>query len=236
MKRIFRVAIIGFSFLIMGCTVKISDVAVKPTPQYKFCQEKGGLKIAIDPFFEKERLKEYFGADLVSHGILPLLIIVENHHLKAGYLLDKKFFSAALETVKEPETKEGTDPSVSVPKEADVAKWAGLATAEVGVVGPAVGAAAGVIVAPGPGLVLIPITLSLAIYATKIEGDILKINDNLSKKAFVDRTVFPGESHSGFIYFQLKNREGLQNISAIMIKAKQIPSEKELDFIFQINK
>jgi hypothetical protein len=66
------------------------------------------------------------------------------------------------------------------------------------------------------------------------ETEVQKINENLRRKAFVDRTVYPGESHFGFVYFPVTNRETLRDAEALTIKAKELSSDKELKFVFQI--
>jgi len=219
MKRIIKVMLIGFSLIIMGCSLAVSpDVAVKPVPQYKFYQEQEGLRIAVDPFYEKERLQNSFSGDLLSFGILPILIVIENHNPKSGYLLDRKFFSIAMEA-----SQQTSDKDLAVPmpqKEIDTLKYTGL-----GIVG-----VSSII---GPPIMLIP-GMAVMGYAAKKEIDIKEINENLSRKAFIDRTVYPGESHSGFVYFPVRDREASQNIAAVLVKAKDIPSDKELTFVFQI--
>ena len=203
-----------------GCTFKLPSVAIQPIQQYNFVQGQDGLKIALDPFFEEERLKEFFGYDLLSHGILPVLVVAENNNPKSGYLLEKKFFSAVMKVEKETDTKAAAEPAVP-PVPGELSTAVAITIGVTGIVAPVF------VIVPG-----LPVLFFLA----KQEDDIQKANENLKEKAFVDRTIFNGESHCGFVYFQVKDREAAQEISIISIKAKNITSDKELNFVFQINK
>lgn len=219
--------LIIFLPMMTGCAlpwVKISEVPIKPATQYKFCFEQEGLVIAVDPFFEEERLKTFFGTDLLKHGILPILVVTENHDPKSGYLLEKKAFSLAMKVQQQADTKEGIDPSL--PKSTRVNP---LQSGPVAVLGLATA-----VLAPGLVLLSLPVLVPVDMHAKKIEGDIRKINENLNNKGFVDRTIFPGESHSGFVYFQVQDTETVKNVSIMLIKAKGIVSDKELDFVLKI--
>lgn len=48
---------------------------------------KEGLTIGIHPIFDKQEAEHYFGSDLLLRGLLPVLVVVENHSKDASYLL-----------------------------------------------------------------------------------------------------------------------------------------------------
>jgi hypothetical protein len=39
---------------------------------------------------EEDRLKMYFGGDLLAFGILPVLVVAENEKADFGYLIEEK--------------------------------------------------------------------------------------------------------------------------------------------------
>lgn len=50
-------------------------------------ETKEGLTVGIQPLFDKQELDQYFGTDLVSRGLLPVLVVAENDSGDASYLL-----------------------------------------------------------------------------------------------------------------------------------------------------
>ena len=225
MKPNVMVLLVGCLSILSGCAgIRIPEMTVKPITEYRFSQEQEGLRIAVDPFLKEERLKTFFGADLLSHGILPLLIVAENLDPKSTYLIEQKSFSFAVKAEQQSDITEGMDhPSVSVPEGARTYET----TSSIFVTSTG-------IIAPGLTLIALPVLLPLDIHFKKIRADIRNINENLEKKAFVDRTISPGELASGFVYFQIKDRESAKKIAIIFMKAKGIPSDKDLNFVLQI--
>jgi hypothetical protein len=98
MKRTIQIMLVGFSLVMVGCSYTLApNVVVKPASQYKLCQEYEGLKVAVDPYLDKERTNDSFQFDLLSYGFLPVLIVIENHNPKSGFILNKKDFCIARE-------------------------------------------------------------------------------------------------------------------------------------------
>jgi hypothetical protein len=222
MERTNKIMLIAISLMIMGCSVKMSEVKIKPPLQYNLCQEQNGLKVAVDPFFEKERMENFFGTDMLSYGILPVLVVIENNHSNSGFLFQKTYFSIAIKG-ENSDTKSGTD--ATIPKNQkilDLEKNPELAVA-MGVIS---------VVAPGIVLSLTP----LMMYEDIKRINIMKKNYNMMMKAFIDKTIFPKESHSGFLYFQVKDQQVIRNVVAIIVKTKNTLTDEELRFVFQIVK
>ena len=64
----------------IGCAGSLPEVEVQHISKYKTFQNQNGVSIAIDPFFEEERLDKFFGTDVLSgDDILPVHIIIENN-------------------------------------------------------------------------------------------------------------------------------------------------------------
>lgn len=241
-KSMQRISLLIPILLVMiGCSVRIAQVETKPVSQYNLYQEQKGLKVALDPFFEKERTRDYFGIDLLSHGIVPVHVVIENNHPNSGFLFDRRNFSILMKG-ENTEIKTETDPTIpeyhkvlDLNSEEERNLWQGLSSTGfvTGIVGTGLLA---------PRIVMIPVmipTSAVAIvqlYDFKKEGDNIKINQNLIRKGFIDKTVFPKESHSGFLYFKVKDREAIKNVIAIIIKAKNTFTDEGLNFVFQIGK
>jgi hypothetical protein len=209
MKLTIQIFLVGFSLVIVGCSHTLApNVTVKPTSQYKLCQEQEGLKVAVDPYFEKERVNDSFQFDLLSYGVLPVLIVIENHHPKSGFLLNKKDFLVAKEDEYQANAKESVDPAVS--------RFSDPTAARVRAVGILLG------------------SFVLTSYALKRDIDVNKMNENMIKKVLIDRTIYPGETYSGFVYFNVGDERTIKEIRVILIRAKNISTDKEFDLIFQI--
>lgn len=214
-----------FLFLsLSGCATNktvIPDVPVSPAQQYKYFLDQEGLSIAIDPFFEEERIRLYFGGDLLSRGILPVLIIVENNDNKAVYLLERNSIQLQDSQQGVPDRAAyNREPAISYPVRP-------LNVFEI----------------LGNPLAFAHITLTVRALSgnpvmkpdvdNKVVLEANTLNENLKKNAFVDRTVFPNERHSGFVYFQIKGSDDLKNILAIVVKAKNIRFDKDLSFDYK---
>jgi hypothetical protein len=205
--------------MVNGCATYVPPAApVQPATQYKFTQEQQGLMVAIDPFMEEDRLKTYFGTDLLANGILPVLIVVNNHNPQSGYLVQAESFSLS---------KKGGTVTDSKGGEAQAPR-PNLDGAQAGV------AAGGVIAAAAIPLLMVPAVFAIIVMDKKM-ANATAINENLRKNAFVGRTVLPGESHSGFVYFKVGSRDEAKDLGTISSRVKELKSDKELLFVYQIS-
>ncbi len=77
--KIVLIPLILYSALI-GCAGSLPEVEVQHISKYKTFQNQNGISIAIDPFFEGNRLNKFFGTNVLSdYDILPVHIIIENN-------------------------------------------------------------------------------------------------------------------------------------------------------------
>ena len=76
-------------FLVSGCTVpvRIYDIDVKKPSSYSHSVSLSGLSLAADTFSEEDRLKRYFGENLLERGILPILVVIQNVSAADAYIL-----------------------------------------------------------------------------------------------------------------------------------------------------
>ena len=98
MKGLLKTLIVAsLSWLVVavtGCvTIESPDLAIQAVAQYRLHQVKDDLFVAVEQFRDKERILKYFGADLLSKGILPVLTVVENHNRNSSFILLKEQFS-----------------------------------------------------------------------------------------------------------------------------------------------
>jgi hypothetical protein len=218
LMKSFLIIALGLCFL-SSCAISAPpNLAVKPNQTFKFTKEEEGLTISIDPFFENERLRNYFGTNLLSYGILPVLVVAENHNPNTGFLLEKN--QVSLVNKKDITTGTQSSPPVVPPK---------------GGVLPEVVTS----VAFSPTILILPPAAIIPIimaggFVEKQKADIRIINDNLTKKEFVDKSLFPGELHSGFVYFQIKDKDMTTDIKQVLVKIKNMLSGKEIIFSYDI--
>ena len=76
---------------------------MKPPPQYKLTeflmhQESDGIKVSVEPFVDKKRIKKYFGTDLIAKGIFPFYVRIVNGLKDTSIYVDESTFSLVLET------------------------------------------------------------------------------------------------------------------------------------------
>jgi hypothetical protein len=208
-----------------GCADRVRTIPelgiLKPS-QYHYCQEEKGLRIALDPIMEEDRLKTYFGEDLLKLGIMPVLVVAENEGADSCYLIEEKRFAVK---IKEGYRFKGKDPYTKD----TLAHEKVLTLAKGRVLTP--GESVAVLTAM-PLIGVIP--LALLLDQRKAQMDYVYMN--IKNRSFVDRTVYPGETHSGFIYFRVPGREAVNQIDGINLTVKDLRSEKEQEFTFDFTK
>ena len=193
---------------VSGCSgVQISDVSIQQVPQYELNQNQKGLGVALDPFYEEDRLERYFGKNLLFHGILPILIVVRNHtdqpvlvqtdRISLLGVDDISIPQVAIDSARAPIARE------SIPKE----KALFLA-----------------------GVVFTPAML----LSDKELMDRDAILQNIRRKALVDRSLYPGELHHGFVYFYIKRRDALGNRARLELEIKNLSTDGMSRFDFTL--
>jgi hypothetical protein len=65
--------------MVAGCSSG-PPVSVQPIESYPFRQAQGGVKVAVDPLFTKERARTEFpgGEAFEEQGLLPIQVLIEN--------------------------------------------------------------------------------------------------------------------------------------------------------------
>ena len=197
-----------------GCsTIEMPEVAVKPVEQYSIFQEQNGLKIAIEPFFDRKIITAIFGYDMLSENILPVFMVIENSNEKANFILKKEDFRIGPSGI----LGNSIEPSKLVKEQLDAEQ------AAKNLVGIPVVATVGSAIL---GSLLIVESYSLI---HKIET----YKHNILRKELMEKNLYPGSSQSGFVYFKFKT---LDKETAILVQALNFQDTSTLTFKFLARK
>ena len=211
-------AITVFISTLSGCgsTLKMQQVTVhKGGDTFKCTLQKEGLRVSVDPYFEQNRLQAYFGCDLLSRGVLPVLLVIENVSAEDGYMLVKE----QTRLVYAPQHKDIKDiVGVGEPEGSQTTQQK-IQTFEALRVGTA-------IVAP----ILIFAMAPIALVAEREVLNEGKIARNLEDKMIMGKPVYPGDSLYGFLYFKLGSKEEITNISHLQVHLNNIRTRQTLVF------
>lgn len=221
MENVHKTRILSFvwsifliSSILVACSpVNIQKVTVQKASSYEFCASKAGLMVSADPFFEEERLKEFFGANLLSKGILPVLVVFENVKAHDGFVLLTDRANLVVEKL----VSEADTTSATYAKQVSEAHQALMAT---GLIGLTVGIA----------------TLPFVFVAEDAYKDAVDVAKNMETVKLVDKTVYPGGCHSGFLYFKLENKDDAGNIEIIQLNARNIRTNESITFTIRIKR
>ncbi len=205
--------------IITGCyPVQIQKVDVQNQSSYKYYASNYGLKISIDPYFEEDRLEKYFGIDLLSNGgILPVLVVLENVNAEDGFILVKEKSKLIMKpTETKVENTSDKEQKKDFPSYGNPEVFANLAllTSPIGL------------------LVFLPAGFAVE----KHNRDVTEISRNLNEKSLVEKTVYQGGSHNGFLYFKVNSKEDTANIEGVQINLKNIRTKENLTFTVNLIK
>lgn len=211
-------ALLSMTWLILltGCsTPNPSLFSAPPIAKYSLSKEANGLFVGIDPYFDKHRTELELGWELPEE-ILPIFVVVENRS-PTTHLLEKTQFT--LHSARS--NNEGLVPTQSP----------SLSPSPTEVTSRIIGAAGAVALAP---IVFIPALVTT--YKSTDERSYATYNFWLNE--FPDKTVFPGESVSGFVYLRLAESKaytaaGDKELHVVMKDTKTSPATT---FVFPISR
>lgn len=165
--------VLGVGLLATGCaTMEVTKLPTRNADTYAQHAEKDGVTVAVRPLTDEREIKDMFKVDLRAKGLLPILLVAENHSAASSFILAKDKVSVLDETTG----------LASSSRQTKVASDTG------GAVTATVGAAA--------------ISLPLVVAGLKLASDATVIQHNLADKELYSRTLGPGQKAQGFIYFQ----------------------------------
>lgn len=196
-------------FIMNGCsTMHLPDYQSQPFSQYQHSQVKDGLAVAIHPLTTKEENKKYFGTDLLSANILAVLVVAKNRSSSSSFILLKDRFSMGI----------GQSEKNSVSGRNKISSETG----------------GQVMAIAGATLISFP----LLFIGAKMISDASVIKHNFAVKELQKKTISPGETVEGFVYFPLPEKEDIPGQLAFHLKAQDLKSKgiKKFDYTYNFRK
>jgi hypothetical protein len=193
-----------------GCsTMQIPDYPKTSVTEIGNATTKKDLCIAVRAITDKNDLEHYFGTDLSELRVVPVYVVAENKNMSISFLLSKDRMA-----LKHREAKGSTN------------------RGEYTVTGDSTGGA----VATGAGaaaLVLAPVlALPLLFAGGKAISDATIVKQNMASKSLQTRTVSPGRSIDGFVYFTLPDPKTSLADWSVSLEVKELGSDLTHNFEF----
>jgi hypothetical protein len=216
--RLFCSGILIISFMsvqIMGCsTINLPAYKGNSFNSYKNVIPKNDLHIAVQPMMDKAEQEKYFGRVMTDMGILPVFIIVENRSPSQSFVLNGDLVSLRSKNNKD------TFPR---PLKTDVADTAGGET---------------MITVGSFSIILAPLIIGLVLFIVlnqnggKMIRDAEIIHHSLVDKTLYTRTISPGKTVEGFVYFKLPNNEANIKELSLLVQAAELGTQSTHNFEF----
>lgn len=206
--RFFLTVFLVFS---AGCVVELPTDTPSTLGQAGHLQSLDGLRIGVQALSDPEEIDQYFGTDLLSKRILPVLVVAENSNASSSFLLSDSDFMLGRDDNELLSLSAQTMSGAS--SAGPTLKSGGLVTALAGFAVPGLGFAG----------------LPLALIGQKVAADDMEIQRNFSLKQFWTRTVTPNRQARGFVYFPLQDDTDLDGAS-MRIRALRLKDQTELEF------
>ena len=205
--------------LATGCTSpNMQKVPPQPITAYPFQAKQLGLAMGVDPYVESSRLKTHFGVNLLKHNVLPVRVMFRNSSTQGAFLLQP---TSAKLRVRTSEQRTSDHPVVGrVSSSTNAAATYGRASPYIMLASPLVHLAS------------LPFGLALE----DSVADWQNISRHMESVGFVDRPLYPNNTNSGFLYFQLPEKISLAEIESIEFQIKNMLSREMSSVIVQMTK
>lgn len=219
-------------YIFTGCApVRVEKFDAGIASSGRYLHTDSGVTVSVDPFIEEERLKKYFGDDLLVKGILPVFVSIENVKNEDGFMLDRNEVRLAIKG-KEGKGDTAGNPDYKIPSASAIQIGSGM-------------------VALSPLILpLLPLGALISILGEQAQRDAVEIIRNMEKKKIVDKTMYQGGSNSGFLYFSFpgfqvpesdfdegaqaelnkKRKEIADNIAGFSLSLKNVRTKERLQF------
>ena len=190
--------------------VPISDVS-----EYARSRNNNGLKIAIDPFIEEDRLIRYFGGNLLSYGILPVVIIIDNGSEKA-VMVEAKNTYLMMDNNNQNLNFTSQNPKEQVyTRDIQIVETINTLTPLTPLMGP------------------LPALAAFAYIHNRVKTE-TELTESIDENALLDKSLYPGDKHHGFVYFDVKDK--ITNIKAVKVILKSLKTNEIYEFTFDFVK
>lgn len=198
--------------LLTGCgTMQVTTLKTQSAGAYAQHAEKNGVTVGVQPLTGKKEIKETFRVDLREKGLLPILLVAENHSASSSFILAKDKVYVLNEATG----------ATNVSQQAKVSsETGGQATAIAGATLLAATSLAG---AP------------LMIAGLKMASNATVIQHNLADKELYSRTLGPGQKAQGFIYFQYPKGTALSGTYYVAVELKESSTGEVIPFSFKVS-
>lgn len=178
-------------------------------------QNQENLLIAVHPLTDGDEQVKYFGKDLTSVGIMPILIVASNGNTYSSFVIDEKNITMGIPSEK-----------YRCPRPAK-AEAASTTTGESMAI---VGGLCLLLLPPG----IVPYVF-LAPSGAKSIADATIVQNALVESGLYTHTVSPEKTVSGFVFFKIpKGQENLENL-IMNVPALELGSSKVYNFEFLFN-
>lgn len=209
-----------FCIVSYGCgTMQIPDYPKTTAGSLRNATTQQDLCIAVRAITDKKELEQYFGTDLASLRVLPVYVVAENRSLSTSFLLANDKISMEHKETKT-SMRQGSDAVTG-----DLSTAANAATAVAGTVG--------AVAMLGP-VIISPILIPLAMVGSQARSDATVIKQNLVSKALETRTISPGKSVNGFVYFNLPDEKVSLVDWSISLHVKELGSDSVHQFVLAL--
>ena len=211
------VCVLAIVLSIGGCVSKKVGSLTQYDPPHDISnsQERNRLTVAVEPWYEANRIKEHFGTNLLRSNVLPVFLKIQNDNPSGSYILLKddcyltdKEGASEIDKLR----NEGKSPETGSKQMS-----AGFLLT------------AGSVILPALGAVGIPLVLE----GGRQSANASIIIHNLKLNELQTATIRPGSSHQGFLYFQLPQEDRPQNI-VINLQFQDLSNNNRVNFTFGV--
>jgi hypothetical protein len=207
------------AFATLNCApVEIKKNAIQKEAIYKFTLQQNGIRISVNPYIEENRLQEFSGYDLLSKGVLPVWVVIENQNAEDGYFLLKEKTNLIVKSPEAPGSEYARG------EMANESPTMNSSTTDV-----FNSLSSGASVAPLFGVVGVAYVLALfpfAISSFKSSKDEITISRIIEEKQMPNKTIYRGGIQSGFLYFKLGKKEDVSKIQGINFNMRNLRSSE----------
>lgn len=177
-------------------------------------QAQNGLEISVEEFASAHKSRQAFDADIASHGVLPILIRMENK---------------GTETFKVQASRIRVDL-----EEAKLERLSGPEAANQAATSEYAGKALGWIVATGPFAILFwPVTIGGSVAHTQSVNN--KIRQHFSRLELTDALLRPDQTAVGFVYFKLPDTGTRVDRLALTVEPLEEKSGQAMSYRFSLS-
>ncbi len=155
-------------------------------------------------------MQRYFGTDLSEVDIVPIHLAAKNNHPNSTFLLSRDAIS-----LQKPNLAEGLPQSVKTNGLIDTSN------AEATVQGSGVA-----------GLIALPVGIVMVFQGVKQISDAHVIQLNMAAKGLYTKTLSPGKSCDGFVYFKLSEKDRASEGIRLSLSVKELFSKASYTFSF----